>query len=253
MEKIKDFLYFLCIFTVIALAIFFLTLAFKEQYPLWESQRQLEKLQSDVETGKEKDKIPHIDWKKLQRINPNIIGWIKVPGTKIDYPILQGKQWNEYLHKNYEGKYSYAGSIFVQPETSLEERHVVIYGHNMRTKSMFGSLHKFESEDFYRKYHKIFLYQPGKTVECTIYSVYDCLDKSSTYLTDFSDEDDQWRSWIAMTVDKNAYYPIKSKPKENSRIVTLSTCSGKEKGDSYRFVVQSLVDKIYTYEEKGEF
>lgn len=250
MGKLKDFIYFLCIFTFITLAIFFITLAFKEQYPLWENQRQLEQLQSKVETEKKNGKIPHIDWESLQKTNPDIIGWIKVPGTKIDYPILQGKKWNEYLHKNYEGKYSYAGSIFIQPGASLREKHLIIYGHNMKIKSMFGSLHKFESEDFCKQYHKIFLYQPGKTIECTVYSVYDCLDKSSTYLTDFSDEDDQWKKWIAMTIDKNEYYPIKNKPKENSSIVTLSTCAGKGKGDSYRFVVQSLVTRAYTYEEK---
>ena len=76
------------------------------------------------------------------------------------YPVLKGKEWNEYLHKNYEGDYSYAGSIFIQPGTSFDDRHLVIYGHNMRVKSMFGSLHDFESEDFYKKHNKIYLYQP---------------------------------------------------------------------------------------------
>ena len=76
---------------------------------------------------------------------------------------------------------------------------------------MFGSLHDFESEDFYKKHNKIYLYQPGKTIKCTIYSVYDCLDKSATYNTDFSDDgnDNKWVDWLTMTVNNNAYYPIK--------------------------------------------
>lgn len=255
MEKIKDYIYFLCIFAFIALALFFIILAFKEQYPLWENQRQLEQLKSDVETGTKQREKQNIDWEGLKKINPDIIGWIKVPGTKIDYPILRGKNWNEYLHKNFEGNYSYAGSIFIQPETFFGDKHLIIYGHNMRIKSMFGSLHKFETEDFYKKYHKIFLYQPGKTLECMVYSVYDCLDKSDTYLTNFSSRDGQykdgkWIDWLTMTVDKNAYYPIKRKPEKNSSIVTLSTCSGRGKGGSYRLVVHSFVDRVYTYEEK---
>ena len=106
-------------------------------------------------------------------------------------------------------------------------------------------------EDFYKKHNKIYLYQPGKTIKCTIYSVYDCLDKSATYNTDFSDDgnDNKWVDWLTMTVNNNAYYPIKKKPAEKDHIITLSTCSGKQKGDSYRFVVHSLVTDTVIYEE----
>lgn len=52
-----------------------------------------------------------------------------------------------------------------------------------------------------------------------------------------------------MTVNNNAYYPIKKKPAEKDHIITLSTCSGKQKGDSYRFVVHSLVTDTVIYEE----
>ena len=85
------------------------------------NQQELEDLQSNVETKKTKNDNPHINWKKLKRINQDIIAWIKVPGTKIDYPILQGKEWNKYLHKNYEGDYSYAGSIFIQPGATFDD------------------------------------------------------------------------------------------------------------------------------------
>ena len=69
--------------------------------------------------------------------------------------------------------------------------------------------------------------------------------------TDFSDDenDNKWVDWLTMTVNNNAYYPIKKKPAEKDRIITLSTCSGKQKGDSYRFVVHSLVTDTVIYEE----
>ena len=249
MEKVKKFFDQCIVLIFVFAAIMLLVMAFREQYPLWKNQKGLEQLRSDVGL-KQKDKDP-IDWKKLKTINPDIVGWIKVSGTKIDYPILRGKEWNEYLHKNYKGDYSYAGSIFIQPEAAFNDQHLIIYGHNMRVKSMFGSLHDFESEDFYKKHNKIYLYQPGKTIKCTIYSVYDCLDKSATYNTDFSDDgnDNKWVDWLTMTVNNNAYYPIKKKPAEKDHIITLSTCSGKQKGDSYRFVVHSLVTDTVIYEE----
>jgi len=247
MGRIGDFFYHLIIVILVAAALVFLLMAFKEQYPIWKNQQELENLRSKVEKKKTKNENPHINWENLKSTNPEI-----VPGTKIDYPILQGKEWNEYLHKNYKGDYSYAGSIFIQPEAAFNDQHLIIYGHNMRVKSMFGSLHDFESENFYKKHNKIYLYQPGKTIKCTIYSVYDCLDKSATYNTDFSDDgnDNKWVDWLTMTVNNNAYYPIKKKPAEKDHIITLSTCSGKSKGDSYRFVVHSFITNTVTYEEK---
>ena len=219
MGRIGDFFYHLIIVILVAAALVFLLMAFKEQYPIWKNQQELENLRSKVEKKKTKNENPHINW---------------------------------YLHKNYKGDYSYAGSIFIQPEAAFNDQHLIIYGHNMRVKSMFGSLHDFESEDFYKKHNKIYLYQPGKTIKCTIYSVYDCLDKSATYNTDFSDDgnDNKWVDWLTMTVNNNAYYPIKKKPAEKDHIITLSTCSGKSKGDSYRFVVHSFITNTVTYEEK---
>ena len=120
---------------------------------------------------------------------------------------------------------------------------MILYGHNMRTRSMFGSLHEFESEDFYKKYNKIYLYQPEKVIKYTVYSVYDCLDKSTTYLTDFTGnkKDERRMDWLSMTIEKNAYYPIKKKPEKEGQILTLSTCSGKKKGDDYRLVVNAVI------------
>ena len=120
---------------------------------------------------------------------------------------------------------------------------MILYGHNMRTRSMFGSLHEFESEDFYKKYNKIYLYQPEKAMKYTVYSVYDCLDKSTTYLTDFTGnkKDERWMDWLSMTIEKNAYYPIKKKPEKEGQILTLSTCSGKKKGNDYRLVVNAVI------------
>lgn len=242
MGRIGDFFYHLIIVILVAAALVFLLMAFKEQYPILKNQQELEDLQSNVETKKTNDN-PHINWKKLKRINQDIIAWIKVPGTKIDYPVLQGSRWNEYLHKDYKGEYCYAGSIFLQPEASFEDKHLILYGHNMRTRSMFGSLHEFESEDFYKKYNKIYLYQPEKVMKYTVYSVYDCLDKSTTYLTDFTGnkKDERWMDWLSMTIEKNAYYPIKKKPEKEGQILTLSTCSGKKKGNDYRLVVNAVI------------
>ena len=244
MIKIRNLLGNIVIFVLLITSLFLISMALKEEYPLWKNQNDLEKLQEEIgKSENNKEKSSDIDWKKLKEINQDIVGWIKVPGTKIDYPILKNKTWNEYLHKNYKGDYSYPGSIFIQPENSLDDKHVVIYGHNMRIKSMFGSLHNYEAEDFYKKHQKIFIYQPQRTIEAVIYSTYDCQDKTDVYKIKFSNEK-EWKKWISISKKNNSYYPIKRKVKEEDKVITLSTCSGKDKGQNSRYIVHTVIQKI---------
>ena len=83
------------------LAVICLVFAAREYYPYLKNDIELRKLREEVaeETEDEEDREA-IDWDRLKKINPDIIAWIRVPGTKIDYPVLQCSEWNEYLHKN---------------------------------------------------------------------------------------------------------------------------------------------------------
>lgn len=90
MGKIREFFYLLVIAVLISLSIIFIGAAFREEYPLWKNQKILEDLRSDVKAEETGDEDPGIDWVKLKKINPDIVGWIKVPGTRIDYPVLRG-------------------------------------------------------------------------------------------------------------------------------------------------------------------
>lgn len=181
-----------------------------------------------------------IDWEKLHKMNEDIIAWIEIPGTKVDYPVLRCPSYSYYLHNDTEGKHNILGSIFVQPETAedFSDIHTVIYGHNMRDKQMFGSLHYFEDEDFWRKHKKVYIYQPEQEIEAVVYGTYDVLDSTDTYRTKF-DNPDEWKVWIAMTIDKR-YYDTEIAPKGTENIITLSTCSN-SRGRKSRYVVNCVV------------
>lgn len=222
------------------LAVICLFLAAREYYPYLKNDIELRKLREEVaeETEDEEDGEA-IDWDRLKKINPDIIAWIRVPGTKIDYPVLQCSEWNEYLHKNYKGEESYPGSIFIQPEcpADFSGSHSILYGHNMRNLSMFGSLHQFEKEAFYRKNNKVYLYQPDQTIIGTVYSTYDCRDTGRTYETAF-DSGEKWKDWLLMSRE-NSYYDTGKVPEKADRVVTLSTCSNGRSRDS-RYVVHCI-------------
>ena len=209
-------------------------------FPETEADHEEENDQQDVKQSED-----DFDYQSLVAINSDCVGWIQIPGTDINYPVVQAADNEFYLTHNFNRETAACGAIFMDYRNDVDAKaeHLILYGHNMRTRSMFGSLHEFESEDFYKKYNKIYLYQPEKVMKYTVYSVYDCLDKSTTYLTDFTGDkkDNRWMDWLSMTIEKNAYYPIKKKPKKDGQILTLSTCSGKKKGDDYRLVVNAVM------------
>ncbi len=98
-----------------------------------------------------------IDFDALQQINPDVVGWIRfdnLDAIDVDYPILHGKTNDDYLHTDLYGTYHYAGSIFLESKNSSNMRDIynIIYGHNMRNGSMFGTLRRYrDSDDFYEE------------------------------------------------------------------------------------------------------
>ena len=225
--------------------LFFSSLSVKEYLPYARNRIRTERLQKEV-TGRDEEGRRKINWKKLQKKNKDIIAWIEIPGTKVDYPIVKCLSRSYYLHHDAEGRDSILGAVFVQPETAgdFSDMHTVIYGHNMRDKQMFGSLHSFEKKDFWKKHKKIYIYQPEQEIKAAVYSTYDILDSTDTYRTAF-DTPDEWEEWIAMTTEKR-YYDTGIDPEDTERIITLSTCSN-GRGRRSRYVVNCVVESVKTF------
>lgn len=96
-----------------------------------------------------------IDFYELSEVNPDIVAWLYIPGTYIDYPILcapQGEDEDYYLRRDLRGRYNPHGSLYIRRSEGN-----IIYGHNMRDGTMFGTLKKISARDLY-------LYSPTETL-----------------------------------------------------------------------------------------
>lgn len=124
--------------------------------------------------SQKKEKIINpVDWDKLLATNADVYAWIRVPGTNIDYPILQastGKDDDFYLHHDIKKNYSFAGCIYTRRANrkDLSDRLTVLYGHNMINGSMFGTLRRFENEDFFKTHKEFYIYMPQKILKYRI-------------------------------------------------------------------------------------
>lgn len=114
----------------------------------------------------------HIRFDILRRRNPDICAWIYVPGTGIDYAVLKGRTNNTYLHRNFRRQYSFAGSIFMDEmcDRSFRSDNTILYGHNMKSGSMFVPVKRFVYGSYFRKHPYVYVYLPDGSLN--VYAVF---------------------------------------------------------------------------------
>lgn len=105
-----------------------------------------------------------INFEALRRVNPDVVAWLVIPGTSIDYPVVQTTDNEIYLNKTFEGRTSASGAIFLDCDSRMGPAgfHSIFYGHHMRNKTMFTDLIKFKEEEFFKEHREIILYTPEK-------------------------------------------------------------------------------------------
>ena len=179
-----------------------------------------------------------VDFQNLQQINPEILAWITVPGTPIDYPVALGEDNSYYLNHTVTGESNILGSIFAATGTDFEESHIILYGHNMASGKMFGSLKKYHDKDFRNTYPYVYVYTPETTYTCAIYSVYSTRYDSDVFTLGYKGDSEEWKQWIAETV-QNAEYDCNIAPTGKEKVFTLSTCVG-DGSSPYRLVIHAV-------------
>lgn len=97
------------------------------------------------------------EYETLYSKNRSLIGWLKIDGTNIDYPVMQTTNNEYYLDHNYEQEYDRNGSLFLDADCNVVHRNtnLIIYGHHMKSGKMFGNLNKYSSESYYKKHSTI--------------------------------------------------------------------------------------------------
>lgn len=108
-----------------------------------------------TDSGKELELQPRRDYSELYAQNSDFVGWIKVNGTDIDYPVMLTPDNEQfYLHKNFNKQYNYSGVPFLNADADIirPSDNMIIYGHHMNAGTMFGELDKFKKKEYYDQY-----------------------------------------------------------------------------------------------------
>ena len=103
-----------------------------------------------------------VDFRALKKINPDIVAWIRIPDTSIDYPVVQGNDDSYYLTHTFKKAEHVAGAIFLDSDNNADfsDDKNIIYGHNMKDGSMFRGLRNFLDDEFLKEHQILYLYLP---------------------------------------------------------------------------------------------
>lgn len=193
-------------------------LLLKDLNELNESNKSTENLiKESIEIKEDTDK-KCIDWDYLKSVNEDIIAWIEIEGTNINYPILKD-DGVYYLKHSFDKKYNNNGSIFTTDLSPFESNETIIYGHNMKNGSMFSNLGRYLDKDFLYSHLKFKIYTPICDYEATVISVYSIgieTENNNIKSLDFNERIEYYK--------KNSKYNLENN-NEINKIVKLSTCS----------------------------
>ena len=176
----------------------------------------------------------------LRQTNPDVLGWITIPDTVISYPLMKAADNQEYLYQTWDGKYSKYGSIFLECRNShdLSDFNTLIYGHNMLTDDMFGTLLDYGQQSHFESHPSIYVVTDAGVRRYDVFSAYEAQVISDTYRLIF---EDNARKEAALELYTGAsVLDTGIVPEADDVILTLSTCTGRGTAD-LRFVVQAVL------------
>ena len=230
-KKIFNFLSFLEFFFLLAALVCAAALV-KTRLDIWRQRRQEERLiqtafgeaGEPVEPPEASEPPSPVDFAALKAANPDTVGWLRIPGTRIDYPVVQTTDNEIYLHTDFNGNPDRYGTVFLDCDSSADfsGRNNLIYGHHMRDGSMFKEVAKFKDREYFMAHRYFELYTPGRTIHLKAVACYDSDSNGIMRETEFASQA-AFDDWVRERLSPCAFAAFPEAPVKS--VFVLVTCS----------------------------
>lgn len=192
------------------------------------------------------EEMAAIDLAALREVNGEVLGWIRIPETKIDYPLMQGQDNDYYLNHTWDRQSNSVGSIFLEHRNSsdLTDYNTIVYGHNMKDGAMFAGLHRYASQQYWQEHPYIYIATGGSVYRYEVFASYKAEVDSAAYGLSFHQLKTK-ANFLRYALEKSNIQ-TQIIPEENDRILTLSTCSGA--GYATRWVVHARLKMVEAWQ-----
>ena len=194
-------------------------------------------------TGDENmDVIAAIDIGALQEVNPDVIGWIWIPDSKVNYPIVQGSDNDYYLKHTWDKQENSVGSIFLEHRNTADfgDYNTILYGHNMNDGSMFANIKRYSTEWYWERHPYIYIATETGHYRYEVFSGYESSTEGTAYGLSFHQPETKV-NFLKTAIQKSTA-DTGVRPELTDRVLTLSTCSGV--GYANRWVVHARLKMV---------
>lgn len=192
-----------------------------------------------------------VDFAALKERNQDIYAWVTVPGTRVDYPVLQKSDAkdpydNYYLDHTADLEEGLPGAVYTQPvnQKDFMDPVTVLYGHNMKNGGMFSSLHEFEGSGFFEGNSQVVIYTPDGTLDYEIFAAVEFSDALLPYEYDFTQASEVQR-YLGDVRGCQGNFREGVTVSEGDKVLTLSTCYS-DKEESRLLIVAVLKEGLET-------
>lgn len=232
------------IILLLALSVVFAGSAYFYISEYLQDKEQLDELGSIAQIAHDNAQNTNNKYAELYAQNSDFMGWLRIDGTGIDYPVMQSKDDPDfYLKHNFSKEYSRFGLPYMQENCGLSSDNIIIYGHNIKSKSMFNELTEYKDKDFYTA-HK--------------YITFDTLDEQRTYAViavfktvAYSDRGFQYYDFVNANTEEEfndyvekckalSFYDTGVTAKYGDKLLTLSTCEYSQKNGRIAVVAKQI-------------
>ena len=179
---------------------------------------------------------------ELQAINPDVLGWLTIDDTHIDYPVVIGETDMEYVNKDVYGDFALSGSIFLDSDNArdLSDAYTLVYGHHMDNGAMFGDVVEFVNTDYFESHQTGTLYLPDATYSIEIFACVQVDAFDSMIYDPLAQNGDV--SELLNYVDEIAVQSRYIGVQPTDKVIGLSTCAEAETNG--RVVIFGRLDRI---------
>ncbi len=190
------------------------------------------------------DDIPQVDFEPLYEINDEIVAWIRIDDTEVNYPITRAEDNEYYLKHLYNKKPNVSGSIFMdyRANQDFSSDNTILYGHNMRNNTMFGSLKKYKKESYFEEHKYIWLITPKATYQYEIYAAYEFDSSKEAHIINFNSEE-SFQKYLD-EIKKKTILSSELEVGTKDHLLTLSTCTDVEQDERFTIVAKRVMTYI---------
>ena len=168
---------------------------------------------------------PVVDFDALHEINPNVVAWIYIEDTHINYPVVQGTDNQYYVKHMIDGTANRAGSIFMDRRNNPDflDKHTILYGHNMKNDTMFADITNYRDQEYYDSHPMGLIMTPDGNFRFEIIAAHVAKLSGPSWDLEF-ESDAQALQWAQNAMEKSGFVS-RYTPTEKDLYITLSTCS----------------------------